>query len=109
LRQVNETTLLKRIEVKKEQVLLRKDDLDSKVYQVESRMQRSYAVDDNGKEHIFMFVPENWIVADSTPPDQPDELFVDALRNYSSIQKYCYDSRAAVLTLTKDQSRSYSP
>jgi CRP-like cAMP-binding protein len=78
---------MKRIEVKKGDVLQRKGDLNSKVYQVESGLLRSFSIDDNGKEHIFMFAPENWIIGDNVPPDKPAELFIDVLEDSIIIQK----------------------
>ena len=56
---------LKRIEVKKGQIIQRQGELDSKVYKVESGLLRSYSIDNKGKEHIYMFAPENWLIADS--------------------------------------------
>lgn len=72
---------MKKIEVKKGQVLQRKRDLRSKVYLVKSGLLRSYSIDEKGKVHIFMFAPEGWIIADSVPPNQPSELFIDALED----------------------------
>lgn len=72
---------MNKIEVKKGQILQRKGDLNTKVYQVESGLLRSYSIDEKGKEHIYMFAPENWIVADSLPPEKPCELFIDALED----------------------------
>jgi CRP-like cAMP-binding protein len=56
---------LKRIEVKKGQIIQHQGELDSKVYKVESGLLRSYSIDNNRKEHIYMFAPENWIMADN--------------------------------------------
>ncbi len=72
---------MNKIEVKKGQILQRKGDLNTKVYQVETGLLRSYSIDEKGKEHIYMFAPENWIVADSLPPEKPCELFIDALED----------------------------
>jgi CRP-like cAMP-binding protein len=72
---------LKKINVSKGQILQRKGDLNSKVYQVESGLMRSYSIDGKGKEHIYMFAPENWIIADSVSADKPCELFIDALED----------------------------
>ncbi|MEQ8553644.1 MAG: Crp/Fnr family transcriptional regulator [Cyclobacteriaceae bacterium] len=77
---------MKRIEITKGQRIQRKGDLNSKVYQVESGLLRSYTIDAKGKEHIFMFAPEGWIIADNTPPDQPCDLFIDALEDSKVIQ-----------------------
>lgn len=57
---------MKRIEVKKGQILQRKGDSNTKVYQVESGLLRCYSIDEKGKEHIYMFAPEGWIIADHT-------------------------------------------
>ena len=53
----------------------------TKVYQVKQGLLRSYTIDQKGKEHIFMFAPEGWIIADSRPPDEPCDLFIDALED----------------------------
>lgn len=42
---------------------------------------RSYSIDDKGKEHIYMFAPENWIIADNCDAKLPCELFIDALED----------------------------
>lgn len=47
---------------------------------------RSYAIDDNGKEHIYMFAPENWIIADSVKPGKAAQLFIDVLEDSTVIQ-----------------------
>ena len=72
---------MKEISVKKGQILQRKGDLNTKVYVVQSGLLRSYSVDDKGKEHVFMFAPENWIMADITPADIPAELFIDVIED----------------------------
>lgn len=78
---------MKRIELKKGQILQRKGDLNNKVYEVQSGLLRSYSLDEKGKEHIYMFAPENWIIADSVSPQNPCELFIDALEDSVVIQK----------------------
>ncbi|NGM62797.1 Crp/Fnr family transcriptional regulator [Sphingobacterium sp. SGG-5] len=42
---------------------------------------RSYAIDQNGFEHILQFAPENWWISDmySFVKNQPSELNIDAL------------------------------
>lgn len=72
---------MKRIQIKKGQILQRKGDLNGKVYQVQSGLLRSYSIDEKGKEHIYMFAPENWIIADSVSPTAPCDLFIDALED----------------------------
>lgn len=65
----------------------RKGDLQSKVYQVETGLLRTYTISDKGKEHIFMFAPEGWLIADNVPPDEPCDLFIDALEDSIVLQK----------------------
>jgi CRP-like cAMP-binding protein len=79
--------VLKEIKITKGQILQRKGDLNSKVYQVRSGLLRSYSIDEKGKEHIYMFAPENWIIADGVNPKKPNELFIDALEDSVIIQR----------------------
>lgn len=72
---------MKRINVKKGEVLQKSGELDSKVYHVVSGLLRSYTLDEKGKEHIFMFAPENWTIGDNLPPDIPCDLYIDALED----------------------------
>lgn len=78
---------MKEIKVKKGRILQRKGDLNSKVYQVKSGLLRSYSIDEKGKEHIFMFAPEGWIIADNVTPREPCDLFIDALEDSTLLQK----------------------
>ena len=72
---------MKEIEIKKGQILQREGELNTKVYQVKSGLLRSYAIDKNGKENIFMFAPEGWVIADNNSPEEQATLFIDALEN----------------------------
>ncbi len=72
---------MKKISIKKGQILQQKGDYKSKLYKVESGLLRSYTISKGGKEHIFMFSPEGWMIGDSIPPTEPCELFIDALEN----------------------------
>lgn len=67
------------IHLTKGEIIQRSGDLYSKVYVVKKGLLRSYAIDEKGKEHIFMFGPEGWTVADNQPPEVPCDLFIDAL------------------------------
>ncbi|WP_340202118.1 Crp/Fnr family transcriptional regulator [Ascidiimonas sp. W6] len=84
---------MKRINVKKGEILQKNGDLNSKVYQVIYGLLRSYTIDKKGKEHIFMFAPENWTIADSQPKEIPCDLYIDALED------------SVVVVLTKDLKR----
>ncbi|MGH1433137.1 MAG: Crp/Fnr family transcriptional regulator [Lewinella sp.] len=81
------------IHLAKGEVVQRSGDLYSKVYVVKKGLLRSYAIDEKGKEHVFMFAPEGWIVADNQPPSVPCDLFIDALED------------SVVSVLTKESAR----
>lgn len=72
---------MKRIHVAKGRVLQHAGDTHTKVYFVERGMLRSYVIDKKGKEHVFMFGPEGWSIADSQGPEVPSELYIDALED----------------------------
>ncbi|MFK7776216.1 MAG: Crp/Fnr family transcriptional regulator [Saprospiraceae bacterium] len=76
---------MKEITVKKGQILQRTGDLNSKAYMVKSGLLRSYSIDEKGKEHIFMFGPEGWIISDYLPVEQPCDLFIDVLEDSTII------------------------
>ncbi len=68
---------------KKGDVLQREGDKSSSSFYVNKGLLRSYIIDKKGKEHIFHFAAENWIIADleSQEFDQPTELFVDCIED----------------------------
>lgn len=78
---------MKELKITKGQVLQRSGDLNTSIFVVKSGLLRSYTIDDKGKEHIFMFAPEGWIIADSLAADIPADLFIDALEDSVVIQK----------------------
>ncbi|QJD80706.1 Crp/Fnr family transcriptional regulator [Spirosoma rhododendri] len=69
--------------VAKGEILLRKGDKMRKHYFVKSGLLRSYTLDDNGKEHIFMFAPEGWIISDIgwQVPGKEADLYIDAVES----------------------------
>ncbi len=72
---------MKTIKVKKGQILQRKGDVNTSVYHVKSGLLRTYSIDQKGKEHIYMFAPEGWIIVDSVLAGNAGELFIDALED----------------------------
>jgi len=72
---------MKTIEIKKGHVLQNVGDLSSMVFEVVFGLLRSYTIDEKGKEHIFMFAPEGWIIADSVLEGQSCEFFIEALED----------------------------
>jgi CRP-like cAMP-binding protein len=72
---------MKKRKVKKGEILQFKGDLNTKIYTVKEGLLRSYTIDSKGKEHIFMFAPEDWVIADSVPKNQGADFFIDALED----------------------------
>ena len=70
---------MKTVAIKKGEILQTRGEINTKAYYVKSGLLRSYAIDKKGKEHVFMFAPEGWIIADNIPPQQVSELFIDAI------------------------------
>ena len=78
------TDISKKIKtILKGQILLNKGDIATKTYYVHKGLLRSYTIDEKGKEHIFMFAPEDWIMTDmvSQTYQTPSDLFIDALED----------------------------
>jgi CRP-like cAMP-binding protein len=71
----------KTISIKKGTILESQGTINSRVYKVITGLLRSYVIDHKGKEHVFLFAPEGWTIADSQPTDQPSDLFIDALED----------------------------
>lgn len=71
------------ISVKKGEILQHKGDEDRKGFFVKKGLLRSYTIDKKGKEHIFMFAPEGWIIGDIEAQTQnsPAVLLIDALEH----------------------------
>lgn len=72
---------MKQIKVKKGTIIQTVGEVDTKVYHVKSGLLRSYTIDEKGKEHIFLFAPEGWAIADSASSGKKAELFIDALED----------------------------
>lgn len=62
-------------------ILLREGDNSDYAFFVKKGLLKSYTIDDKGKEHIFMFAPEGWVIADieSLEYNQPAKLFIDCI------------------------------
>lgn len=76
---------MKEIHLKKGEILQRSGEYNTQVYQVKSGLLRSYAIDQDDKENIFMFAPEGWVIADTCAPDAASMLFIDALEDSTVI------------------------
>jgi len=64
-------------------ILQREGELHSRIFYVKSGLLRSYTIDKKGKEHIFMFGSEGWIVSDMESQAFKNKtlLHIDALEN----------------------------
>ncbi len=79
-------TLKKLVEeksVSKGQVLQHQGNIKTKGFFVKKGLLRSYTIDKKGKEHIFMFAPEGWIISDveSHASKAPSVLYIDAIED----------------------------
>ena len=77
---------MKTIFLKKGETLQTKGDISNQVFAVKSGLLRSYTIDDKGKEHIFMFAPEGWLMADNVEADQTCSLHIDAIEDSIIVQ-----------------------
>ena len=74
---------VKEVTIKKGEIIQRSGELNTKVFQVRTGLLRSYSIDENGKENIFMFAPEGWVIADTCAPNTASILFIDAIEDSS--------------------------
>ena len=67
--------------VKKNEVLLRIGESCNYTFFVAKGLLRAYSIDENGKEHILQFAPENWLISDRSTVlfDGVSEQFIDAV------------------------------
>lgn len=67
----------------KKGTMLQRQGEPAKAFFVRKGLLRSYTVDEKGKEHVFMFAPENWVISDieSHAKVQPAELYIDCLED----------------------------
>ena len=68
---------------KRGHILQYEGDAKAPAFYVKRGLLRSYIIDHKGKEHIFTFAPENWIVADveALEFNEPVQLFIDCLED----------------------------
>lgn len=89
--------------INKKEILQKPGEFNSKIYIVKSGLLRSYSIDQKGKEHVFMFAPEGWVIADNSPPEQETTLFIDALEDSMVLvrEKNIADERDNVAPLVR--------
>tara|TARA_B110000211_G_C13765437_1_gene415120 strand:- start:52 stop:546 length:495 start_codon:yes stop_codon:yes gene_type:complete len=83
-------------------ILQRAGDLKKRAYTVKEGLIRSYLIDENGKEHTFMFAPKGWLLADpeTNINNNPTQLFVETLED--SIIEITEDPRVKVSVMPKE-------
>jgi CRP/FNR family transcriptional regulator, anaerobic regulatory protein len=72
--------LYKSTDYKKGSLVLQKGSNSEAIYFVEKGLLRMYSIDQNGKEHIMQFAPENWWLSDRNNLcyGEPSEFYIDA-------------------------------
>ncbi len=75
------TATLQSKTVHKGDFLLHPGEICQHAFFVEKGLLRSFTTDENGKEHIIQFGPENWFVTDrsSTYFNEPSDFFIEAI------------------------------
>ena len=73
----------KHMKFKKGTLVQKEGDLSLNVYIAKKGLLKSYVLDEKGREHVFMFAPEGWIISDlvSHEFDQPAELFIECMED----------------------------
>ena len=69
--------------LKKGEIVQRANELNTAAIYVKKGVLRSYIIDSNGKEHIYMFASEGWIIGDieAMEYNQPAQLCIDCLED----------------------------
>ncbi len=70
-------------QIKKGDFLLTEGQVCQHAFFVEQGLLRFYSIDEDGKEHIVQFAPENWFISDrgSIYFKQPSNFFIDAIED----------------------------
>lgn len=68
-------------QLQKGTILQRQGEITNRAYFVKKGLLISYTIDTKGKQHIFMFAPEGWIIADNEAQafEQPAELYIEVV------------------------------
>lgn len=81
------STYLIEKKVKKGEIILNAGSICNHSFFVEEGLLRSYSIDQQGREHMIQFAPENWIISDRSSLlfQEPSEFFIDAVENTTMI------------------------
>ena len=68
---------------KKKEIIQKQGVVSKNAFYVKKGLIRSYSIDKKGKEHIFMFGTEEWIIADieSNVFSKPTQLYIDTIED----------------------------
>lgn len=68
-------------EVSKNEMLLQEGEICHDTFFVEKGLLRMYSLDQNGKEHIIQFAPENWLISDRSSLyfNQKSRYYIEAV------------------------------
>lgn len=80
--------------VKKGTVLQMQGDTLLKFYYVQKGLLRSYVLDEKGKEHTYMFAPEQWLIGDvyALSKNKASQLFIDVIEDAEIVVLLNYDN-----------------
>ncbi|MCF6297198.1 MAG: Crp/Fnr family transcriptional regulator [Flavobacteriaceae bacterium] len=75
--------VVKQVSIKKGTVLQRTGDSSLSTYLVINGLLKSYTIDEKGKEHIFMFASEKWVIGDidAHSENSTAQLFIEAIED----------------------------
>ena len=74
---------LKRMHYEKGSILLKEGDVCKHSFFVEKGLLRSYMLDEEGKEHVIQFAPENWFIVDRSSVyfNDSSESYIEAIED----------------------------
>lgn len=73
----------KTLTLKRGEIVQRANDVNMPTMYVKKGILRSYIIDSYGKEHIYLFASEGWIIGDieALEFNQPTQLYIDCLED----------------------------
>lgn len=79
--------MVTRKEIKKNELLLSAGQVCKNIFFVEKGLLRLFSIDENGKEHIIQFAPQDWFLSerDSLYFGTPSDFFIDALEDTTAV------------------------
>ncbi len=74
---------LQRMQYEKGAILLKRGEVCKHSFFVEKGLLRSYMLEEDGKEHVIQFAPENWFIVDRSSVyfNDPSESYIEAIED----------------------------